>query len=143
MNPAANSAYTPPGSIRPYFFVCFWIVLSTIGILPRASATAIATGSINVTDLLISPASGVATFDGPWTAQTYAEAKNSSCGCDSQFDSSVGGVAQADAMVMFAEAHSRVDASALTLAASGDVNIPGTTLSAASATARWGPCCPG
>ena len=99
-------------------------------LIPPLHATAIATGSIQVTNFTITPASGTVVFGGLWTAQAFAQAQNSLCGCDSQFSSSVGGIAQADAAVMFAQAHSLTDASALTLSASDAVNIPGGVMAA-------------
>ncbi len=89
-------------------------------------------GSIQVTNFTITPASGTVVFGGPWTAQAFAEAQNSLCGCDSQFNSSVGGTAQADAAVMFAQAHSLTDAAAVTLSASDTANIPGGVIAAST-----------
>jgi hypothetical protein len=100
---------------------------------PAVHATAIATGSVSVTNLTISPSSGTVSFGMPWTAQSFAQAQNSLCGCDSQFNSSVGGTAQADAMVMFAQGHALTDAAALTLSASDAVNISGAGVMAANA----------
>jgi hypothetical protein len=100
----------------------FGVALS-VALAPPLHATAIATGSIQVTNFTITPASGTVVFGGPWTANAFAQAQNSLCGCDSQFNSSVGGIAQADAMVLFAQAHSTADAAAFNLAASASVDI--------------------
>jgi hypothetical protein len=97
------------------------------------NATAIATGSFSVANLTITPTSGTVTYGTPWTAQSFAQAQNSLCGCDSQFSSSVGGTAQADAMVMFAQGHALTDAAGLTLSASDAVNIVGGGVMAANA----------
>lgn len=93
-------------------------------------ATAIAMSSISVTNFTITPSSGTVVFGAPWTAESFAQAQNSLCGCDSQFNSSIGGTAQADAMVMFAQAHALTDASGLTLSASDAVNITGGLMAA-------------
>jgi hypothetical protein len=96
-------------------------------------ATAIATGSISVSNLTIAPTSGAAVFGTLWTAQSFAQAQNSLCGCDSQFSSSLGGTAQADAMVAFAQGHALTDAAGLSLSASDAVNISGAGVMAANA----------
>src|SRR5215831_11278075 len=93
--------------------VVFALSLAVSVAPPPIHATAIATGSISVTNLTITPASGTVTYGTPWTAQSFAQAQNSLCGCDSQFNSSVGGTAQADAMVMFAQGHALTDAAGL------------------------------
>jgi hypothetical protein len=100
---------------------------------PPIHATAIATGSISVTNLTITPSSGTVTYGMLWTAQSFAQAQNSLCGCDSQFSSSVGGTAQADAMVMFGQGHALTDAASLTLSAADAVNISGAGVMAANA----------
>lgn len=105
----------------------------SISYAPLAHATAIATGSISVTNLTISPLSGTVVYSSPWTAESFAQAQNSLCGCDSQFNSSVGGTAQADAMVLFAQGHALTDAAGLTLSASDAVNISGAGVMAADA----------
>lgn len=102
--------------------LCLLLALPAV-LAPPSHATAIATGSIQVTNFTITPASGTVTFGTLWTADSFAQAQNSLCGCDSQFNSSIGGTAQADAMVMFAQAHALTDASGLTLSASDAVNI--------------------
>ena len=112
--------------------LCLLLALSA-ALAPPLHATAIATGSIQVTNFTITPASGTVTFGTLWTANSFAQAQNSSCGCDSQFSSSLGGTAQADAMVMFAQGHAVTDAAALTLSASDAVNINGGGVMAANA----------
>lgn len=102
-------------------------------LVPSGHASAIAIGSISVTNLTISPSSGMVVFGSPWTAQAFSQAQNSLCGCDSQFNSSVGGTAQADAMVQFAQGHALTDAAGLTLSASDAVNISGAGVMAANA----------
>ena len=116
-----------------------WHVVSLVFMLalalvlaPPLHATAIATGSIQVTNFTISPASGTVVFGTLWTAQAFAQAQNSLCGCDSQFNSSLGGTAQADAAVMFAQGHSLADAAALNLSASAAVNITGGVMAASA-----------
>ena len=105
----------------------------SLALTPRLQATAIATGSVSVTNLTITPSSGTVVFSMPWTAQAFAQAQNSLCGCDSQFNSSVGGNAQADAMVMFAQGHAVTDAANLTLLAADAVDISGAGEMAANA----------
>jgi hypothetical protein len=109
----------------------FFVMLALALVMaPPLHATAIATGSIQVTNFTITPASGTVTFGTLWTANSFAQAQNSLCGCDSQFSSSLGGTAQADAIVMFAQAHAFTDASGLTLSASDAVNITGGVMAA-------------
>lgn len=111
----------------------FLLVVVLLVFVPPTQATAIATGSISVTNLTVTSGSGTVSYAMPWTAQSFAQAQNSLCGCDSQFNSSVGGTAQADAMVMFAQGHALTDAAALTLSASDAVNISGAGVMAANA----------
>ena len=113
--------------------LCLLLALSVALAPPPIHATAIATGSVSVTNLTIMPSSGTVAFGRPWTAQSFAQAQNSLCGCDSQFNSSVGGTAQADAMVMFAQGHALTDAAGLTLSASDAVNISNAGVMAANA----------
>jgi hypothetical protein len=109
--------------------LCLLLALSA-ALAPPLHAMAIATGSIQVTNFTITPTSGTVAFGTLWNAQSFAQAQNSLCGCDSQFNSSLGGTAQADAMVMFAQAHALTDASGLTLSASDAVNITGGVMAA-------------
>jgi hypothetical protein len=112
-------------TVAPKHVAWLFVTLAVYVMLaPPMHATAIATGSIQVTNFTITPASGTVVFSGLWTAQAFAEAQNSFSCCDSQFSSSAGGIAQADAMVTFAQAHSLTDASALTLSAADAANIP-------------------
>jgi hypothetical protein len=114
--------------------VCFTLLLViALALDPPADATAIATGSISVTSFTITPSSGTVVFGTPWTAESFAQAQNSLCGCDSQFNSKVGGTAQADAMVMFAQGHALTDAAGLTLSAADAVNISSAGVMAANA----------
>lgn len=105
----------------------------SLALTPSVQATAMATGTITVTNLTVTPSSGTVVFGSPWTAQAFAQAQNSLCGCDSQFDSSIGGTAKADAMVMFAQGHALTDAAGLTLSASDAVNISNAGVMAANA----------
>ena len=114
------------------FKVLLCCVMFSAFLLPTLHASAIGTGSILVTDLAISPVTGTVVFIDPWTAEAYSEAKNSLCGCDSQFSSSLGGLAQASAAVLFADAHSAADASALNLFASAEANVPGGLMAASA-----------
>lgn len=118
-----------------YFYFVFLLALSW-GAAPLLHATAIATGSISVTNLTITPASGTVTYGKSWTAQAFAQAQNSLCGCDSQFNSSVGGRAQADAMVMLAQGHALADAASLNQSASAVTNISAAGVMAANATGQ-------
>jgi hypothetical protein len=115
--------------------LCPLLALSAV-LAPAMHATAIATGSIQVTNFTITPASGTVVFGGLWTAQAFAEAQNSLCGCDSQFNSSLGGTAQADAMVMFAQGHALADATSLNLSASAIASISNAGVMAANATGQ-------
>lgn len=95
-------------------------------------ADAVSSGIIQVSNLTITPGSGTVTFGSPWTAQAFAEAQNSLCGCQSQFNSSLGGIAQADASVAFAQGHALADASSLFLFASASVNDTGGNIAASA-----------
>ena len=128
---SAHSALKPNIAVTPVHVVSlFGVLVLSLALTPPMHATAIATGSIEVTNFTITPASGTVVFGTLWTADSFAQAQNSLCGCDSQFNSSLGGTAQADAMVMFARAHALTDASGLTLSASDAVNITGGVMAA-------------
>jgi hypothetical protein len=73
--------------------------------------------------LRISPAAGVVQYLGLWTAQTFAQASNSLGELQADFQSSVGGQVQANALVSFATGHA--SASAATLTASADSHVMG------------------
>ena len=122
--------------IVPFFFLFVPILVISLELAPPVSATAIATGSISVTNFTITPASGTVSFGGPWTANAFAQAQNSLCGCDSEFNSSIGGTAQADAAVMFAQGHALADAVSLNLFASAATNVSGAGDMAANATGQ-------
>lgn len=134
MNRLARHVFAPrsPAENDTLCSALFLVIVSLV-LAPALHATAIATGSISVTNLTITLSSGTVTYGSPWTAQSFAQAQNSLCGCDSQFNSSVGGTAQADAMVAFAQAHALTDAAGLTLSASDAVNISGAGVMAANA----------
>jgi hypothetical protein len=110
------------------------LISAAIGTLTPGSvhATAIANSQISFSNLQIVPASGTVVFLDVWTAEAFAQAQNSLGQLVSQFNSSTGGAATANATVNFATAHG--DASAVNLGAnaSSSVNIPGTTTAAAS-----------
>jgi hypothetical protein len=134
MNRIARLVSESDNSPRNIYVLSLILLLtSLLALAPSALATAIATGSVSVTNLTITPTSGTVVFGTPWTAQSFAQAQNSLCGCDSQFNSSLGGTAQADAMVLFAQGHALTDASGLTLSASDAVNISGAGVMAANA----------
>jgi hypothetical protein len=121
---SAHSVFQSYAAVASVQVVLLCLLLALPALLvPPLHATAIATGSIQVTKFAITPASGTVAFGTLWTAQSFAQAQNSLCACDSQFNSSLGGTAQADAMVMFAQAQALTDASTLTLTASDAVNI--------------------
>ena len=126
---SAHSVFHNAVARTPVASLCLVLALSVV-LAPPLHATAIATGSIQVTNFTIAPASGTVVFATLWTANSFAQAQNSLCGCDSQFNSSLGGTAQADAAVMFAQAHALTDASGLTLSASDAVNITGGVMAA-------------
>lgn len=128
--PVSESARTVGGV---YLLSSLFLIATSLALAPSVHATAIATGTISVTNLTITPSSGTVAFGTLWTAQSFAQAQNSLCGCDSQFNSSVGGIAQADASVAFAHGHALTDAAGLTLSASDAVNIHGAGVMAANA----------
>ena len=108
----------------------FLMLALSVVLAPPLHATAIATASIQVTNFTITPASGMVVFGTLWTAQAFAQAQNSLCGCDSQFNSSFGGTAQADAAVLFAQGHALADGGSLNLSASDALNITGGVMAA-------------
>jgi hypothetical protein len=72
-------------------------------------------------------------FQAPWTAQAYAQAQNSLGHFDGHFDTSVGGVAQASAMVAFADAEAEAMAPTPNENfAHSDINIPNVSAAASS-----------
>jgi hypothetical protein len=136
MNRLARLGFKLSARFGVVFSVCLATMVAVSFASPPLHATAIATGSISVTNLTITPSSGTVVFGTPWTAQAFAQAQNSLCGCDSQFNSSVGGTAQADAMVMFAQGHALADAASLNMSASAAVNIAGAGVMAGNATGQ-------
>jgi hypothetical protein len=132
---SAHSVFRPHTAVARLYVVPLFVML-VLSVAPPMHATAIATGSIQVTNFSITAASGTVVFGGPWTAQAFAQTQNSLCGCDSQFNSSVGGTAQADAMVMFAQGHALADAVSLNLSASASASIAGAGVMAANATGQ-------
>jgi hypothetical protein len=105
------------------------LVFIALGLLtpPNLHATAIAFSEIFFSNLqIIHPAGTDLVFLNTWTAEAFAAATNST----SQFNSSVGGVAKADAGKIaetFAEGHGFASALDITASAESDGNIPGTT----------------
>src|SRR4029077_6855748 len=81
-----------------------FVFVVAVGLLtPRhAHADAMASSSINFSNLQITPSSGSVSFGGPWTADGFAQAQNSLGELDAPFDSNVGGIASANAAVTFA-----------------------------------------
>ena len=104
--------------------LCLLLALSA-ALAPPLHATAIATASIQVTNLTIDPASGTVVFGGPWTAEAFAQAQNSFGENVGQFNSSIGGTATADALVTFAQGHSSADALNVISMGSASANITG------------------
>jgi hypothetical protein len=104
--------------------LCLLLALSAV-LAPPSHATAIATGSIQVTNFTVTPASGTVVFGGPWTAQAFAQAQNSLGENVAQFNSSTSGTATADALVTFAQGHSSADAVNVISMGSAGVDITG------------------
>ncbi len=113
-----------------------FFIFTSIGVLRPDSvhATAIANSQISFFNLQIIPTSGTVVFLDPWTAEAFAQAQNSLGQFAQQFNSSVGGVAQADALVTFAQGHGIASAVNLTAGADSHGNIPGTTTAQARST---------
>lgn len=135
---SAYSVFHPHPAVARVYVVPLLVMLMLLVALapPPLHATAIATGSITITNLTITASTGTVVFGGPWTAQAFAQGQNSLCGCYSQFDSSNGGTAQADAMVMFAHGHALADAASLNMSASAATNVAGAGVMAANATGQ-------
>ena len=130
MNRCVRSFSASCSSFAFTLVIAVLLLAASLGLAPPLQATAIAMGSVQVTNFTITPSTGTVVFTDLWTAQAFAEAQNSLCGCDSQFNSSLGGTAMADAMVMFAAGHSFAHAAALDLSAAATVNISGGIMAA-------------
>lgn len=102
----------------------FWLLVITLA-PPPIRATAISTGSIQVSDFMMTSSGGTLVFLGPWTAQAFVQVQNSLGENQAQFNSSTGGIAQASAAVQFASAQSTSNAQNVVQSASGGVNILG------------------
>ena len=102
-------------------------------ISPPLCAEAIASASVQVSNLTMTSSSGTLVFLDPWTVQAFAQAQNSLGGNNSQFNSSLGGLAQANANVQFASAQSSADAINMILMGSAGVNIRGGLIAASAA----------
>jgi len=103
------------------------LLSAAIGILIPGSvnAMAIAASQISFSSLQIIPDSGTVVYLDSWTAEAFAQAQNSLGELDNQFDFSVGGMAMANAIAMFAIGHADAGAVSLTGNASGSLNIAG------------------
>lgn len=100
---------------------------------PQLAATVIVSTDIHASNIGITPSSGMVVFQQPWTAEAYAQAQNSLGEFDAHFDTSIGGVAQASAMVAFAGAEAEAMAPIPNENfAHSDINIPNITAAASS-----------
>lgn len=139
MPPASISVALSSRMISPWLPMYTTLVLCVLALAlpPGVSATAVAQSELHFFNVQITPVAGTLEFLGPpWTAEAFAQAQNSLGALDAQFDSSVGGVALANATVTYANGHG--DASAITLTgnANSQVNIPGCDVAAAFAVGR-------
>jgi hypothetical protein len=101
------------------------ILAASTLISPPLYANATSTSSIQVSNFTMTSSGGTIVFLGPWTAEAFAQAQNSFGENNSQFNSSLGGLAQASASVQFASAQGAADAQNMLMMASSGVNIPG------------------
>ena len=95
----------------------FLLATSMLWVVPL-QASSVARSSISISDLTITPSSGSVVFMNPWTAEAFDQAQNSLGDNQSQFNTSVGGIAQLIASVPFASAQSSADAMNMILMAS-------------------------
>lgn len=100
--------------------------------VPPVQGSSVANGSISISNLSITPSGGNVVFSALWTAEAFDQAQNSLGGSQSQYNSSLGGLAQSTASVQYASAQSSADAMNLLLMASSGVNIPGGVIAASS-----------
>ena len=101
----------------------FILAASTL-ISPPLYADSTSTSSIQVSNFTMTSSSGTIVFLDLWTAEAFAQAQNSLGGNNSQYNSSLGGLAQASASVQFASAQSSADALNMIQMGSAGVNIP-------------------
>ncbi len=109
----------------------FLLVAASL-ISPPLYADSTSTSSIQVSNFTMTSSSGTIVFLDPWTAQAFAQAQNSLGENNSQYNSSLGGLAQASASVQFASAQSSADALNMILMGSTTVNIPGGLIAASA-----------
>jgi hypothetical protein len=91
----------------------------------QAYAVPIADSSIAFSNLQINPAAGIIQFLGPWEAEAFAQASNSSGELKADFHNSTGGAADANAAVTFGTAHATADAGNITGTANSHVDLSG------------------
>jgi len=113
----------------------FLLASSLLSVVPL-QASSVATSSISINNLTITPSSGSVVFMNPWTAEAFDQAQNSLGDNQSQFNTSLGGIAHSSASVQFASGQSSADAMNMILMASAETNIPGTFVAAASSVSR-------
>ena len=109
----------------------FLLAASTL-ISPPLYADSTSFSYMQISDFTMTSSSGMIVFLDPWTAEAFAQAQNSLGGNNSQYNSSLGGLAQASASVQFASAQSSADALNLIQMSSGGVNIPGGLIAASA-----------
>ena len=109
----------------------FLLAASTL-ISPPLYADSTSTSSIQVSNFTMTSSSGTIVFLDLWTAEAFAQAQNSLGQNVSQFNSSLGGLAQANASVQYASAQSSADALNMILMGSTTVNIPGGLIAASA-----------
>jgi hypothetical protein len=108
------------------------LVASSVLLVPLLQASSVATSTISISNLTITPSGGSVVFTDLWTAEAFDQVQNSLGGFQSQYNSSLGGIAQLSASVQFASAQSSADAINMILMASAGVNIPGGAIAAGS-----------
>ena len=115
-----------------------FLLFAALGLLtPRCVyATAIANSTISFSNLQIAPSAGTVIFFDDWSAEAFAQAQNSLGGSASQFDSSSGGIASANAAIIFASGEGNASAINLTGTAMSSANIPGAQDAQASSVGR-------
>jgi len=119
-----------PKSTHALMLILFFVLFFSSSAPAYADAVVIST--LNLSNLQITSMAGSIQFGGAWQATAATQATNSFGELSSQFDSSLGGTAVANAMVNFASAQGIANAVNLTAGGTSQVNITGGTFQASS-----------
>src|ERR1035438_3876714 len=131
---SAHSVSDSHSAVASVHVASFFLMLAlSVVLAPPLAATVIVSTDIHASNIGITPSSGMVVFQTKWTAQAYAQAQNSLGQFDAHFDTSVGGVAEASAIVAFADAEAEAMAPIPNEDfATSHINIPNVTAAASS-----------